>query len=239
VTDGTALQTAVAEGACFGATQDHTVCASRPAGQQLICNDTPFLNLTGDMPFLFCGQTEVPPRLIIQDNPATDNAVEAGLRFKNFLVGIVLDRNKDGLVADLSTVGVCTGATPELTGDCKFAAVCADFTLSTVLSLVNDAGKLKIVATTSSLIPDPSDAGAICAGATTVIQDGNLVGGALNSPSTDDAKADANNLTPPLQVDGLDLGGIVKFSNPRLVSIDTDGDGFQDYLGITGEIVAP
>jgi hypothetical protein len=240
VTDGTALQTAAAVGACFGATQQHTVCASLPAGQQLVCNATPFLNLAGDMPFLFCGQTEVPPRLLLQDNPATDNAVEAGLRFKNFLVGVVLDRNKDGAVDDLSTVGVCTGATPEITGDCKFVAACIDFVLNTTLSLVNDGGKLKIVSTASGLVPQAADAGAICAGATTVIPDGSLVGGALSSPSTDDAAADANNLTPPLQVDGLDLGGIVKFNNPRLITIDTDGDPtFQDYLGITGEIEAP
>jgi hypothetical protein len=240
ITEGTALQTAVAIGACFGATQQHTVCASLPAGQQAICNATPFLNLKADMPFLFCGQTEVPPRLLLQDDPGTDNAVEAGLRFKNFLVGVVLDRNKDSAVDDLSTVGVCTGATPEIAGDCKFVAACIDFILKTTLSLVNDAGKLKIVSTAGGLVPQTADAGAICAGATTVIPDGSLVGGALSSPSTDDAKADANNLTPALQVDGLDLGGIVKFNNPRLITLDTDGDPtFQDYLGITGEIEAP
>jgi hypothetical protein len=240
ITDGTALQTAVAIGACVGATQQHTACAGLPAGQQLICTDTPFLNLAGDMPFLFCGQTEVPPRLLLQDNPATDNAVEAGLRFKNFLVGVVLDRNKDGAVDDLSTVGVCTGATPEINGDCKFVAACIDFVLNTTLTLQNDAGKLKIVSNVTGLVPQQVDAGAICAGATTVIPDGKLVGGALSAPTTGDAAADANNLTPPLQVDGLDLGGIVKFNNPRLITIDTDGDPtFQDYLGITGEIEAP
>ena len=52
-------------------------------------------------------------------------------------------------------------------------------------------------------------------------------------------------LTPPMQSDGLDLGGIVTFANPRLFSIDTAGgipgaeSDFEDYLGITGDIVVP
>ena len=45
--------------------------------------------------------------------------------------------------------------------------------------------------------------------------------------------------TPDIQSDGLDLGGVVKFVNPKLIAIDTPGGepGFQDYLGITGDIV--
>ena len=45
-------------------------------------------------------------------------------------------------------------------------------------------------------------------------------------------------LTPALQSDGLDLGGIVTFSDPRLIAIETDGQpDFQDYVGVTGSIV--
>ena len=45
-------------------------------------------------------------------------------------------------------------------------------------------------------------------------------------------------LTPPLQSEGLDLGGIVTFSNPHLIAIETGGSpDFQDYIGVTGDIV--
>lgn len=36
---------------------------------------------------------------------------------------------------------------------------------------------------------------------------------------------------------GLNVDGLVSFSNPRLITIETDGDPtFQDYLGLTGDI---
>ena len=44
--------------------------------------------------------------------------------------------------------------------------------------------------------------------------------------------------TPPIALQGLDFGGAVEFCNPVLIAIENDGDAdFQDYLGITGDIV--
>jgi len=43
--------------------------------------------------------------------------------------------------------------------------------------------------------------------------------------------------TPPLESEGLDFGGLVKFVDPRLIAIETDGDpSFADYIAITGTL---
>jgi len=41
---------------------------------------------------------------------------------------------------------------------------------------------------------------------------------------------------PPLELKGLDFGGIINFANPELIQIENDGDPTQgDYLGATGQ----
>jgi hypothetical protein len=243
ITEPLAAAQVVARGACFGATHEHSFCATLGAGNgQTICESTPFLNLFADQKFLFCGQMNVPPRLLLHDDPATTDKIESDLRFKNFLVGVVLDRNLDDTVASLTTVGICSGPTAEILGDCKFAAVCVDFNLITNWTLANESGKLKI---RPNIVgkrepPPPHDPGAICAGGTVVVSPPAAGSGTVNGPSPTDAGNKAEDLTPAFQTDGVDLNGIVKFANPRLIVIDTDGNpDFQDFFGITGEIVAP
>jgi hypothetical protein len=47
--------------------------------------------------------------------------------------------------------------------------------------------------------------------------------------------------TPPLDGEGLELGGLMRFQRDRVIAIETQSpaqdDGFQDYIGITGNIV--
>jgi hypothetical protein len=243
ITEPLAAAQVIARGACYGATHEHTFCATLGAGNgETICNSTPFLNLFADQKFLFCGQMNTPPRLLLHDDPGTSGVIESDLRFKNFLVGVVLDRNLDDTVASLATVGTCTGTTAEINGDCKFAAVCVDFELITNWSLANEGGKLRIRPDILGKRepPPPHDPGSICAGGTPVTSPPAAGSGAVGGPSPNDAGQHAEGLTPPFQTDGLDLNGIVKFANPRLIVIETDGKPeFQDFFGITGEIVAP
>ncbi len=47
--------------------------------------------------------------------------------------------------------------------------------------------------------------------------------------------------TPPLDAEGLELGGFVDFEHNRVIAIETDGNpdpnnAFFDYIGITGPI---
>jgi len=243
VVDTSDANTVIAKGACFGATHEHSFCATLGAGNgQAICALTPFLNLFADQKFLFCGQMNTPPRLLLHDDPGTSGIVESDLRFKNFLVGVVLDRNLDDTVANLTTVGTCTGTPPEINGDCKFAAICTDFQLITNWTLTNDAGKLKIKPTILGKRepPPPHDATAVCAGGTVAMSPPAAGDGTVNGPTPQEAGDKAEGLAPPFQTDGLDLNGIVKFANPRLIVIDTDGKlEFNDFFGITGDIVAP
>jgi hypothetical protein len=105
------------------------------------------------------------------------------------------------------------------------------------LLLDSTDGKLRIVPSVQGVnIPEERDPGAVCEGG---INFGDLpfLQDAGASDPLDDLKDRVDDLTPPLQTDGLDLGGIVLFDNPRLFSIETNGDtAFQDYLGITGDI---
>ena len=45
--------------------------------------------------------------------------------------------------------------------------------------------------------------------------------------------------TPGLDTGGMKLGGFVSFERDRIIAIETDNaaDGFQDYIGITGNLV--
>ncbi len=46
-------------------------------------------------------------------------------------------------------------------------------------------------------------------------------------------------ITERVKIEGLDLGGLVNFTNRRLIAIETDGNAaFQDYLGITGDLIS-
>jgi hypothetical protein len=241
IVDTSDANTVIAKGACFGATHEHSFCASLGAGNgQAICALTPFLNIFADQKFLFCGQMNVPPRLLLHDDAGTSGVVESDLRFKNFLVGVVLDRDLNDTVDNLTTVGTCTGSSAAILTDCKFLAFCQDFDLRANWTLTNESGKLRIRPTIGDKVPVPREPGAICAGGTGDISADNTGDSAINGPSADQAGDKAQDLTSPIQTDGLDLNGVVKFANPRLIAIDTDGDPtFQDFFGITGEIVAP
>jgi hypothetical protein len=83
----------------------------------------------------------------------------------------------------------------------------------------------------------PRPPGAVCEGG---INFGDIVflQNASASDPIGDIQTSIDTLTPGLQSNGLDLGGIVLFSNPRLIALETDGRlEFQDYIGITGDIV--
>jgi len=245
---------AARQGACHGAAGDNceTLPVSALAGpaetERQACRDQVFRNLFAEMPLLFCGRADVPPYLLIQDdvdpdgNPVnTPNQVETHLRLNDLLVGVVVDRGGDGLDAELNTLGGCFSSTASTTGDCNMVATCLDLNMPTALSLDTTGGKLKIKPTVLGVQIPPRPEGAICEGGFNFGGDISLLSEAAGSDPIDDLMQNVDMLTPPLQSDGLDLGGVVNFNNARLIAIDTAGgqSGFQDYLGITGDIAAP
>jgi hypothetical protein len=56
-------------------------------------------------------------------------------------------------------------------------------------------------------------------------------------PPVDLVRENAGQFTPPLCLEGLDLGGFVTLQNPKIIAVETDGDlEFQKYIGITGGV---
>jgi hypothetical protein len=252
--DCEALALPKAQGACHGTAGDN--CETIPVGilpaaaenEREACRNHPYRNIFAPMPLLFCGRADVPPLLLIRDdvdpdgNPvSTPNAVETNLRLNDLLVGVVLDRGSDGIDGELNALPNCFATGADTVGDCKLVATCLDLNFPTNLSLDTTGGTLKIVPEVLGVQIPARPEGSVCEGGFNFGTEGNLLGAAANSNPIDDLMDNVDMLTPPLQSDGLDLGGIVNFSNPKLIAIDTPGGtpGFQDYLGITGDIVAP
>lgn len=51
----------------------------------------------------------------------------------------------------------------------------------------------------------------------------------------DELEQAVSNGTPPLEMQGLNFGGLIQFAMPKLIEIENDGDpAMGDYLGITG-----
>ncbi len=244
----------VAQGACHGTKGDN--CEEIPVSalptpaenERQACRDTQFRNIFASMPLLFCGRADVPPLVLVKDdfdpdgNPVnTPNQVETHLRLNDLVVGVVLDRDSNGISGELNALPPCFADGVDTTGDCNLVAACLDLNFPTNLSLDTTGGKLKIKPEVLGVQIPPRDEGQPCAGGFNFGGDGNLLGESASSNPIDDLMENVDTLTPPLQSDGLDLGGVVMFANPKLIAIDTAGGtpGFEDYLGITGDIVAP
>ncbi|OGP84737.1 MAG: hypothetical protein A2Y95_03705 [Deltaproteobacteria bacterium RBG_13_65_10] len=240
LTADTPAATAVLIGGCHGAKGDD--CTVLPLGQRLACAATKQglgnINISGSTKILFCGRTDVPPRLLLQDNPVTA-PVESFLRINDLLVGAVLDRDgNDAINGELNAVPKCFMTGAPTTGDCKVAAVCLDLNFPTNLVLDTTGGKLKLTPQVQGVQTLTRPEGAVCDGGTNFGGDGNLLSSASSSDPINDVMMSVDTLTPPIQSDGLDLGGIVTFSAPKLVTIDKGGDpAFQEYVGLTGDII--
>jgi len=153
-----------------------------------------------------------------------------------------VDRDNNGTPAsELQTLQGCFEEDVDNTLDCKGLALCMDLNLETTLGLQTEMGKLQIVPLIGSLLIGNRPEGAPCEGGVNFGTDMGSLDGAMDS---DALKIDLfNNINmgaPPMQPDGLDLAGIVTFDNPKLIAIETGFNGeFQDYVGLSGNIVSP
>lgn len=240
---GTAALTATEQGACHGFKGDN--CATIPVntggGQALIeraaCNGTPALNFNAGNPLLFCAREDIPPRLLIQDNIATP-AVETALRLNDLSVAMIIDRNANGLDGSLSTTPNCLAQGSPTSGDCNLYSVCLDLNFLTAMELQTCTdGKPGIVTDVQSIQGTVRQAGVMCGGST-ASDDSTVVGAGAANTTIDVLMSNVNTFSPPACANGFDLGGKVHAVNPRLISIETDGNNqFQDYLAITADVV--
>jgi len=243
-TGDTPRQAAAGQGRCHGFRV--TDCTAIPTSADPILKLTEIatctllrnLNLTETTPLLVCAQQQIPPRMLIQDNPATSMAVETVLRLNDLSVAMVADRDGNGLEGDLLALRNCFAQGASSTGDCNLFAVCLDLNvLNSMAFQTCEDGKPGIVTTPISVATTIRKLGVVC-GAATATDDDALVDAAGGDPKVTEIVNDLEMFSPPLCANGLTLGGFVNFMVPRLIAIDVPGGDpdFQDYLAITGEI---
>jgi hypothetical protein len=286
-----------AQGACHGwKGDDCSTLVQQPldinGNEQQACEETPFFNLAGNMPFLVCGKVNNPPAIeimddfdVLQNMPVdTDGIVETILRLNDLEMGLLVDRDIDGLSAEVAALPSCFQSGASTNGDCKLLATCLDLNFPTSLALIvgakecvsppsaegnscttdGDCGTDGACRNPITLMPTvegvqiitpkctapPANVGNACAenaDCDTSMGSGDGVcetpgsdvcSGGFNFGGGSDAdlqalfEASENNATnelmdnvdvasPMLDTQGLDLGGIVQFAQPKLFAVAT------------------
>jgi len=236
------LDTPLKRGKCKGAKGYD--CSSLPVGEKTSCDnakaDFSNNNITTNTNVLFCARRGIAPRLLIEDDTTTSDAVEARLHMNDLKVTAVLDKNNDNqLGGTFVTTSQCFALASDKTSDCRWGAGCFDFDLATDMTLQMANGKPLIVPTVGGVVGDP--AGALCGGDQSFGGIGDLLSQAGASDPLTVIEANLTSLSSVFQTDGLDLGGFVQFTGtPKLIAIETadqsDCPTCQEYIGVTGNI---
>lgn len=184
------------------------------------------------------GKVEVPPKILIDDNPATQDEVEVALRYSQISIGIFVDRDGDGNISgSLASLPACFGATPSTQGECAIWEACLNVNVVAQLFLPPNELLLRMQVLDVS---HELSTGTVCGGIDEVGDE--LIDETAQSEALDRLNERLREGTPDLKTKGLDFGGLVTFQNARLISIENDGNpDFQDYIAITGDlqVVAP
>jgi hypothetical protein len=238
------LHTATAQGICHAYQGNN--CNEIPLGpgllasatEKAVCNNTPSPNLHASQPLLFCARQDVPPRMLLTDNPAT-SPVEASLRLNDLGVAMVVDRNGnstlDGVLADLPT---CFANGVPNNGDCNLFGACMDLNLNFEMQFQTCEGRPGFRNQFINLQILNREPGVVCSGSSATADDSTLLAQASTDETvTIDLTNRATEFAPPVCGAGMDLGGFVACDNPALFTIDAGGStAFRDYIAITCEV---
>ncbi len=262
-----ALKTAVAKGACYGflgancATLplgQRLVCVATRDKLEAV-------NINATQPLLFCNRQDIPPRLLISDDWSTTTEVETTVRLNDLSVALIVDRDANGqLDEELSATHRCFAEGAPTVGDCNFFGACLDLNIETAMQLASkqcqadpsvlcttDAdcaavggtcgdvcagGEPGFFTRVKSLQPTIRSLGVVCGGPASTGDDDLLANTSGEDTTINILLDNANRFAPPACIQGLS-NDFMSFKNPRLISIEADGDPtFGDYLGITGEV---
>jgi len=181
------------------------------------------------------GGVQVPPKIFIDDDPATTDEVEVLMRYSQVEIGIFADRDGDGnLDGPLSTIPGCFGATTSTVDECTLWGACLNVDVRAGLFL--PPGELLLRMNVLDVSHELST-GTLCGGGQDDLET-DLIEGAAGSQTLDKLNERLRQGTPDLKANGLDFGGLVSFENARLIAIENDGaPDFQDYIAITGDLV--
>ncbi len=208
-------------------------------------------NIGGSTTLILHGRMEVPPQMLIDDDPSTV-PVEVVLRAPQVSITLIADRDGDGTFdgSMLETIPACSFGnldeetpTPSVdTTQCKLWQTClhADFRFQLSLE-AGPGGRPRIKFGGGEIIRHDDAFGALCGGGIDVPELDFFNDEASRTQIFDILEDRQRDNTPPLDGEGLELGGFVKFERDRVIAVETqapaDDDGFQDYIGITGNIV--
>jgi len=201
-------------------------------------NLSSLINIGPDTPMLLHGRLDVPPKLVINDNILTVGVVEGVLRLDQLSVALLADRDGDGVLdpefgGDYDSVPNCQDAPLAWGQTCRLWDTCYDINFEVELELTVNGG---VPAIGLSVVGRSLSHGSTCAGGGgTPLPGSDAIDMIAQGVVLDELEQAVTNGTPPLELQGLNFGGLIQFAAPKLIEIENDGDpAMGDYLGITG-----
>jgi len=191
--------------------------------------------LTPGTAIIVHGGVNVPPKLYIDDDPATTTKVEVLMRYSQVEIALIADRDGDGVLSQpMANLPGCFGATTSTVTECVLWAACLNVNVTAGLFLPADELLLRMSVLDVS---HELSTGTMCGGGQDDLET-DLIEGAASSDTLDLLNQKLREGTPDLKASGLDFGGLVSFQNAKLIAIENNGDPeFQDYIAITGKLV--
>lgn len=189
-----------------------------------------------------------PPQLLINDIPGTPD-IETVLRFPQISLHLIADRDNNGVLntGTLESLPDCSfgdldaefGTQTTVATECVLWETCptVDLNLGMQIGTNPNSGRDRIQFNFGGVTR--SNPYTVSCGGTEPIELDFFNESAGRTETFDILDNQLRDRTPPLEHDGLELGGFVTFDKDRIIAIETDNDpnGFQDYIGITGNLV--
>jgi hypothetical protein len=241
--DCAVLGTPQERGQCAGIRGED--CALLDPAAAFICaaatDQAESINIDETTPMILHGRIGLAPKVVIADDPATPDALEAVLRIGQISVSVLADRDGDGAFDEdsLSALDACDDAFPATQTTCLFWETCYDVDFFLDLDLTTDPDGNALL--TPMVVDSAIQTAVICGG-----------GGGVMLPDDDwiDELAQAIVLTtladevsantPPFEIEGLDFGDLLELTAPRAIAIETDGDPtIDEFLGLTSDVQEP
>ena len=213
-------------------------CTSLPTLEaQFSCSATQTLlqqlNLSAATPILLHGRLDVAPKFLIFRS-APGNRIIVYLRLSQAYVGMVADRDGDAVFSgDYSDLPSCFSGNPATATECAIWGSCFDVNLGLEITLTNVGGvpRLSFAVESTNL-----SVGTGCSGGT--VTPGWLPAfDEIFSGLVFDLLSDyVDNNVPPIDLEGLDFGGIITLENfDTIIHGNTFDPIFDDTFGLTAD----
>ncbi len=192
-------------------------------------------NVSGDTTILLQGRLDVPPKFFAFD--AAQNVLTVYIRLSQAYVGIIADRDGDGMFAgDYSSLPSCLAGNLGSSTECALWGACFDVTFTATLTLNVLPGGAATLAFDLTAADLSSATG--CAGGVSVAGAVNGLEAIFEGPVFALVQTLVDNNFPPLSITGLDFGGAVTLDNPHPITFGNQFDPmFEDTFGLTMDLL--